>query len=291
MPPKIALITCEKLPHLTEDTQDLAQVLMKMGAEVSSAIWNDTAVDWSAFDMAIVRSTWDYHLHPAEFEAWLAQVSTQTQLWNPAELIQWNMRKTYLRDLAKQGVPIVPTVWLEQESVVNLRAELAAQNWDEAILKPAISASAYHTRRVSIETIASDQAYLNEAITQRAYLLQPFVPEIQTSGEWSFIFFNNGEQVQFSHALRKLPQAGDYRVQEEYGGSTMLQIAPDNLLEQARQIVDAIPHDWLYVRVDAVELGGILTLMELELIEPALYLHKNPSVCPLWANFILARQK
>ena len=120
-------------------------------------------------------------------------------------------------------------------------------------------------------------------------MLQSFIPEIQTSGEWSFVFFNDGEHVHFSHALRKVPQEGDYRVQEEYGGIITYENPSPNLMMQAEEVVAAIPHDWLYVRVDAVELDSVLTLMELELIEPALYLYEYPPAYQLFADSILKR--
>ena len=289
MPANIALVTCVKLPNLTEDSQALAQMLAQTNVEVSAVVWNDPQIDWTRFSGAIVRSTWDYHQHATSFESWLTQVSHHTALWNPAPLMRWNMRKTYLRDLAEHDISIVPTVWLAQDSTVDLATELRTQGWEDAVLKPVISASAYQTRRISSATMEQDQAFLDEMLPQRDYMLQYFIPEIQTSGEWSFIFFNDGEQIRFSHALRKLPQVGDYRVQEEYGGQTTYAQPSAHLMSQARHVLAAIPHDWLYVRVDAVELDGVLTLMELELIEPKLYLSEHPPAYQYFATSICKR--
>lgn len=285
----IALVTCDTLPGLTHDGQVLAQTLAQAGVEVQTPIWNDPLVYWSDFAGAIIRSTWDYHLHVTDFKQWLNQVDEETPLWNPTQLIRWNMQKTYLQDLAAQNIPIVPTVWLAQGSEVYLATELLSRGWVEGVLKPVISATAYQTRRVSVATMEEDQIFLQENLTQRDYMLQSFIPEIQTRGEWSFVFFNDGEQVHFSHALRKVPQDGDYRVQEEYGAIITQEQAAPNLMRQAEAVVAAIPHDWLYVRVDAVELDGVLTLMELELIEPALYLYEHPPAYQLFADCILKR--
>lgn len=270
--PQIALVTYQQQPNLTRDEQALVEALKSLGVNAKATIWNDPSVAWESFDLAVIRSTWDYHLRPIDFQAWLSHVDQHTKVWNPPRLIRWNMDKVYLQDLAKAGVQIIPTKWFRQGSQPNLELELESNAWRDAVVKPSIAASAYSTWRTSIKTAHLDQSQLWAALQERDIMLQAFVPAIQTGGEWSFIFFNGG----YSHAVLKKPETGDFRVQEQYGGTSNLRESAPELISQAEAITRAIPGDWLYARVDAVDVEGTLTLMELELIEPSLFLTSHP---------------
>ena len=270
---RIGLVTCLKYMDMTPDEQALIVALAELGVEANAVAWDDVQVNWAEFAGLVIRTTWNYHEHPVVFQSWLERVEQAgVPLWNPPDVVRWNMEKTYLRDLAQQGVAIVPTVWLEQGETAVLANILTEQNWTEAVVKPVISASATETWVTATSTgststssvAVSDQSRFEKMMTQRAVMVQQKMPIEQ--GEWSLIFLGG----EYSHAVLKRPAAGDFRVQEEHGGSSTVTEPPESLIEQARQVQAVF--DCLYARVDGMVVNGRFILMELELIEPALFL-------------------
>jgi hypothetical protein len=241
--------------------------LRALGWDIESVPWRRPVVDWSGFDAVVIRSTWDYQQAPEAFVSVLEQVSRSgTHLENPLDLVRWNMNKRYLRDLERRGVPIVPTVLGEDVGPVNEKALFARLGTDTLVLKPAISASADHTYRLTRGSPGWRGAIA--AFAQREYLAQPFVPSVVARGEYSLFFFNGD----LSHAVLKTPQFQDFRVQEEHGGTIRPIVASRGLVVAAERAMNAIRQVPLYARVDLVRLGdGRFGVMELELIEPALY--------------------
>ena len=281
---RIAFVTHGSLPGLSADDRLAVAELGRLGAEVEAAVWDDPGVRWASYDRVVIRSCWDYHLRPAAFLEWLGRLEGEgVSLWNPAPVVRANADKGYLVDLAAAGVPVVPTVRLERGEETDLTGLLADRGWDEAVVKPSVSASAFRTRRVRREDAAAVQAELEEMLKASGVLVQRFLPEIQTCGEWSFIFLGG----EYSHAVLKRPKTGDFRVQEELGGSSVLERPAPALVEQARAVAATIPIPWLYARVDGVEIGGVFTLMELELIEPLLFLGWDPQAPARFAEAIL----
>src|SRR6266540_1929930 len=209
----------------------------------------------------------DRLLIPALAELGLAAVPA---VWNPPAILRWNSHKGYLRDLAARGVPVVPTRWLARGTPVELAQLLRDVGWSDAVVKPAVSASAHGTWRTSFETAGADQRRLDELLRSGDVMVQPFMSEVRDAGEWSILFLGG----RFSHAVLKRPGAGagDYRVQLEFGGTAATMVPPDTLLADAEAVMAAVPGDPLYARVDGVERDGRLVLMELELIEPHLFL-------------------
>lgn len=265
----IAFATCSDLPNLEPDDRLALPWLQQMQIDVVPAIWNDTTICWQAFDAVVIRSTWDYYRNYGAFVQWFDHLqSTGIPVWNPVPLMRWNMDKRYLQTLEQQGIPIVPTVWLAQGAEILLSDTLASNDWTEAIIKPAISAGAFLTWRTSLEQALTDQHRLQAALDHSDVLIQPFVHTICTEGEWSFIFLGGS----YSHTVVKRPQTGDFRVQEEHGGSTQMVVPSAVLRSQAQAVVDCLTEEWLYARVDGVVVNGTLLLMELELIEPTLFL-------------------
>jgi glutathione synthase/RimK-type ligase-like ATP-grasp enzyme len=169
---RVGLVTYSGLLDLKPDERALAAALAELGVAATAVAWDDPRVDWAAFTGLVVRSAWNYHERPFAFKAWLAEVEQAgVSLWNAPETIRWNMEKTYLRDLARQGVAVAPTVWLEQGETAVLADILAEQGWTEAVVKPVISASAYETWLVTelVEvTPKSVEAVTNlvEAVTE-----------------------------------------------------------------------------------------------------------------------------
>lgn len=270
---RIALATGHEFPQLTPDDGLLVDALTALGITAVPAVWDDSAFDWTSVEAVILRSTWDYHLRLPEFLAWIARLEALgVPLWNPPDIVRWNTDKTYLRDLAAQGVTVPATAWVPTGPAPDLAELLAARGWSEAVVKPAVSAGAFQTHRVPREQAAAFQLTLSDILKTSGVLVQEFLPEISTGGEWSFLFFG-GEH---SHTILKRPPAGDYRVQVHHGGSWELCEPPANLLDEARRIMARMDGKALYGRVDTVAVNGTLVLVELELIEPYLFLGDAP---------------
>ena len=278
--PRLAFATCRRLPELAADDRLAAEALRRRGAVVDPLLWDAPHVDGAGFDAVIVRSVWDYHLRPVEFLGWVETLErTRTLLLNPPAVLRWNHHKSYLRDLAARGVATVPTVWLERGAEADLGGLLADRGWAEAVVKPAISASAHETWLTSRSRFGTDEGRLRGLLLAGDALVQPMVPEVRSRGEWSLIFLGG----EFSHAMLKRPRDGDFRVQEELGGRAWREEPSAALLEQARQVLAAAPAPCLYARVDGVERDGRLVLMELELIEPVLYFGAAPGAADRFA--------
>jgi glutathione synthase/RimK-type ligase-like ATP-grasp enzyme len=282
---RVALATCAALRELSDDDRPLLAELWGLGIKAEPAVWDDASVDWKSYDAVVIRSTWDYHLSPASFSAWLARLEALgVPLWNPAPVVRANADKSYLRELEARGVSVVPTLWIEQGKPAVLDALLASRGWADAVVKPVISGGAFRTSRVKRGGDAG-QAALDDVLAHSAAMVQPFLPEIAAEGEWSFIFLGG----EFSHAVLKTPRAGDFRVQEDHGGRTERREPPPGLLTQAREAAIAGPTPWLYARVDGVRRGDELVVIELELIEPSLYLRHSPTAARKLADAIKAR--
>ena len=267
--PRVALATCAALPDLDVEDAPLVPALRQAGINGVPLVWNDSRVDWASYDLVVVRTTWDYPNKIAAFLAWTDRVAAMRPLWNPAAMLRWNTDKHYLRELARRGVPIVPTRWLARGSTHDLGAILAEERWGEAVLKPVVSAGARRTRMVGPGTLADGQRFLAEQLTQRAMMVQPYVPEVSTVGELSLLYFNG----RFSHAVRKIPAAGDFRVQTEHGGR-VVSVAPSATeLAAGQRVLDALGSETLYARVDLLPTDdGALRLLELEVTEPSMFL-------------------
>jgi hypothetical protein len=281
--PRIALVTSSKFPNLTADDRLLLAPLSERGIHAEPAIWDDPRVDWSSYDAIVLRSTWDYHLKPEKFLRWIDAVATTTRapLWNPPELVRWNANKIYLRDLDASGMTIVPTLWPERDERATLRGRLREAGWEKAVIKPCISATAHRTQVVTHETADSAQALLDELCIGPGAMVQKFMGSIVDVGEWSLMFFDRV----FSHATLKTPKPGDFRVQSDFGGSDRLADPPSHVLRSATTILESV-EPTLYARVDGVVEDNQFHLMELELIEPALFLSSHPAAATRFAEAI-----
>ena len=281
----VAFATCRQLPSIKSDEKSVATMLGQQGVDIESVFWDNPNVQWKDFDVVVIRTCWDYQLRAVEFLGWVNETSQKgVQFWNSPQILQWNSNKWYLKELEARGVQIIPTEWIRRGSSVKLDQILSARQWSDAVIKPTISASAYQTWRTALETATCDQIRLEQMVTQSDVMVQPFMPEISTKGEWSLIFF----QGQFSHAVVKKPQSGDFRVQADYGGSFQGSKPSNSLIEQAKSIVDKVDDRLLYARVDGIEVDGMFFLMELELLEPNLFLDVQQQACQRFAEAILS---
>ncbi len=270
--PRIAFATSSKYANLTEDDRTLLDPLARHGLQAHPAVWNDPAFDWSRCNAVVIRSCWDYHLQPEKFLRWIGQLeSANIPIFNPASLISWNSNKSYLRELDTSGIPIVPTFWPEDSAAITLERKLKELDWPKAVVKPRISATAYRTQLVTADNAAQAQTLFDELHRGPGVMLQKFIPSISSEGEWSLIFFGG----KFSHAVLKRPKPGDFRVQNDFGGSSRLADPPLHVLASATRAVEAVDPT-VYARVDGVVDQGRFLLMELELIEPMLFLAEHP---------------
>ncbi len=284
--PKVALATCLALPELDEEDAPLVPALAQIGVEGVPLVWNDPAVDWASYDLVVVRTTWDYPNKIAAFLEWADRVAATRTLWNSAPMLRWNTDKRYLRELSGRGVPIVPTRWFERGAAANLSAVAREEGWETVVLKPVVSAGARRTRLAGPESMDEGQAFLVEQLTQRAMMAQPYVAEVSTVGELSLLYFNG----QFSHAVRKIPGVGDFRVQTEHGGK-VLSVAPTTVeLAAGQRVLDALGAETLYARVDLLPTAdGEQRLLELEVTEPSMFLRWNDGAPGRFAAAIAER--
>ncbi|RXM39779.1 hypothetical protein BOQ62_09500 [Chryseobacterium sp. CH21] len=253
-----------------EDTE-LINFLINKGLDIVPTIWNDPNVVWSSYDVVIIKSPWDYHNHLHEFLNWLNSLEKLgVKVLNPVGIIQWNSDKHYLKNVAEKGLPVIPAEYLEKGTVLK-RHFFDHFNTEKLVVKPCVSAGAQNTITVSKDNFDERSAEIETLLKEQDYMVQPFVEEIK-NGEWSFLFFNG----KYSHCSLKTPKQGDFRVQHYHGGSISYPV-PDPLhIEQAGLYLKSLPEETLYARVDGVLINNSFHLMELELIEPYLFLNGNP---------------
>lgn len=268
----VAFVTYHKAPNLTADDALALAPLKQFDVAAIPAIWDDMQVDWKAFDAVVMRSCWDYHYKPRDFRGWIGHLEQlKITVWNPVEILRWNMDKAYLRELAAKGAAIPPTVWIEAGSSIDLRALLSANGFEQAVIKPTISATAYQTFRTSFSTAHRDQSHLDLILRASGAMVQQFVDTVTSNGEWSILFFGR----EYSHAVLKRPHNGDFRVQSDFGGTSHRLAPSPELIKQAEAILSLIDQPLLYARVDGFDLDGKFVLLELELLEPALFLEMD----------------
>ena len=282
---QLALAADAAHPGVYPDDAHFVATLARLGVHGVPYTWNDPDVDWTRFDAVLVRTVWDYFQRYTEFLQWLDQLDALgVPTVNDSRLLRWNSDKRYLLELARLGVEIIPT---RLAHTTELPATLQALQAQEVVVKPAVSGGAWRTLRGTAGDAAFAQAVA--ALPEGDWLVQPFVAEIQRDGEWSLLFFDGD----YSHAVRKLPKPGDYRVQGEHGGSAELAEAPAPALAAAQAVLAAVARaghaETAYARIDGVMQGGRFLLMEAELIEPFLHLAMRPDAAERYAERLAAR--
>jgi glutathione synthase/RimK-type ligase-like ATP-grasp enzyme len=283
---KIFLATCRAVPDLSTDDRALRERIRDRGFDVQPLIWDDRNPAFHDTAAVVVRSCWDYHLKHQDFLRWAASLEKKgVTICNSPALMHWNHDKRYLLELHSAGIQIPPTLWLECGSNAQLGSIMSQAGWSDIVVKPSVSAASWRTFRVRFDQAAAFQSEFEKLLMQGRTMVQKFIPEVQTRGEWSFIFFDR----KFSHAVLKRAAADEFRVQDQFGGSVDWQATPTrNLISQAKAALDSVKGEPLYARVDGVELGGGLCLMELELIEPALFLKRTNRAIERFAEAICA---
>jgi glutathione synthase/RimK-type ligase-like ATP-grasp enzyme len=267
---RCAFLTLEDPTGYVIDDELAYPALAALGWRVDTIPWGRPQVEWRGYNAVVIRSTWDYVSHPDQFLDVLAEIERSgAPLFNPLHLVRWNLRKTYLRELARRGVPVVPTIWRERLNPGELPQLIAEVGTAEVAIKPVVGANARGAFRLDAQTARSRAGELTAYYADRALMVQPFLSAVTTEGEFSLFYFNG----QHSHTVLKTPKPGDFRVQEEHGGFIRA-VETEPALRQAGDVaLRALGEAPLYARADFVraEDGGGYWLMELELIEPSLY--------------------
>lgn len=292
---RCCFLTSNALQGLVTDDELARPPLEARGWRLDIVAWDDPAAQWSSYDLVVVRSTWDYHQRHTEFRCALDTIAGESRrLENPIELMRWNLDKRYLRDLEAQGVPVAPTAWRSRVSPEELPALFNDFRCEELVIKPVVGASASHTIRLRRDDgeILRKHWPPREAAAIDEWLVQPLVRSVIDEGEFSVNLFRGVP----SHVVLKSPKSGDFRVQEEHGGCLRRVEATENLLKAADRVMAAVGRLFpgtaneapLYARVDLVRTpsGDGFWLMELELLEPSLYLRLDDGAAERLAAMI-----
>ena len=267
-PTQCAFVTCEQVSALDPDDRAALDELRARGVRATAWVWSDPTVDWSAALLCVLRSTWDYHTRYPEFLAWLERVTEVTVVRNDPHLLRWSAHKSYLRELAGRGIPVVPTAWLTQGERYALADVVAERAWDDAVIKPARGAAASNVLRVRGRAASSGagQAHVDRLLREQDVLVQPYLESVGDYGERALVFFEG----RYSHAVLKKPF--DTKLAIDHTRSARV-VASAEEVAVATSAIEAVPGKPLYARVDLLRDGdGHPCVSEVELIEPALYL-------------------
>lgn len=265
---RIAIATCRELPEPDPDEAPLLAALRGAGARAEMAAWDDPSVDYAAFDLCVIRSTWNYVHRLDAYLAWAERVAAATRLLNPFGVVRWNTDKSYLKTLEARGVATVPTAFLGRGSATSLRAVASRRGWTDVVVKPRVGAASFSTRRFRAAAFGAGDRFLARCLAGRDMLVQPYLRSVEGRGERAIVWIAG----ELTHAVRKAPRFSGGRE----AASTGLRIAPE---ERAFALRVLEPHakDLLYARVDVARGDdGALMVMELELVEPSLFLLQEP---------------
>ena len=272
----VALATCRNIPEPDLDEPLLLAALERARVPAKVLAWDDEAVDWNEPRLTVIRSTWNYYLRPDAFRAWVTERGAR--LVNAPEIIHWNHHKRYLADLAARGVPVVPTLWIPKEGSPG--DQLTCTGWTDIVVKPAVSAGSYRTRRLTGPPF--DEAVLAASFALADTMVQPYIASVDAYGERSLIYIDGA----ITHAIRKSPR---FAGQSEQVWGEAVAIADDER-EAASRTLACVTGSPLYARIDLVrDAEGRPLLGELELIEPSLFLVHNPAAADRFAAAIARR--
>ena len=269
----IAFLTMDSLDGFVSYDGLVRDILRERSFRVDEISWRAADAHWDQYDLVVIRSPWDYQQACDEFLGVLARIEASTaRLENSLDIVRWNIQKTYLRQLEESGVTIVPTHWVENPSMSQLQQLFEQLGSDDIVIKPVVGANADDAFWLKPDSSVEIFRAAEHTFRNRLMLAQPFVKSVTTSGEISLIFFAG----EYSHSVLKTPKPGDFRVQEEHGGQ-IKSFEPDReIIEFAIRTLRNVPGDTLFARVDVVLLSNNQpALMEVELIEPSLYLTYN----------------
>jgi glutathione synthase/RimK-type ligase-like ATP-grasp enzyme len=271
------------IANILEEERLLGEALQKKGLRVSRQNWADPDFDWSCCETAIFRTTWNYSYQISAFMEWLANVKEKTRLINSYDMIRWNIDKHYLSELETSGVHIPPSIFIKKGDQRSLEEIARINSWEDMVLKPTIAAGARNTFRIGIKDISKYTSTYKDLISAESMILQEFQQEVVIHGEFTFMLFDG----QYSHAVIKRAKAGDFRVQDDFGGKVYPYKANPEEIAFAEDVVSKLKVTPVYARVDAIiDNEGTLAVSELELFEPELWFRFHPAAADNLAESI-----
>jgi glutathione synthase/RimK-type ligase-like ATP-grasp enzyme len=269
-PQRVALVTAPTLPEGMEDTRDLLTALREAGAAASLVIWDDENTSWDDFDAILLHSPWDYSMRLGEFTEWLAKVGCDDRLLNSYPLITWNVDKRYLIELRDRGIAL-PETRVADRGADLAAGQLAGMASGRIVVKPVIGAGGRRTWLCSSldEAVSVARAELRD----EPVLIQEYEQVVESEGEYSAIYLDGV----LSHLVLKVPRPGEFRVQNHYGGRTYPVAAEPWMDSYGRRVLAALPNEPIYGRIDfVIDESGDPKLMEIEVVEPDLFLRYHP---------------
>ena len=279
----VTLVTCRAYYEPDKITPYIQNILLEQellkssleaqGLKVNVTFWDNPSYEWQKTKSVLFRTVWDYFERFDEFWNWLEQVKTKTRLINSYELIKWNIDKHYLRDLKNNGIQVVPTYFADRENNISLQEIANLNDWKHIVIKPAISASAFNTYKITNDEIEQKEQLFHELLQTHDMLVQPFFPTISELGEASLMVFGG----KFTHAILKKAKAGDFRVQDDFGGTVHDYNPTQEEIKFAEKVFQSCTSLPIYGRVDIVwDSNKHIYLSELEIIEPELWIRNRP---------------
>ncbi len=278
---KCAYLTMADPGDFVTDYDLSFEPMLALGWEVETLSWRKPGIDWDHYDAVYICTPWDYPQHADEFIEVLETIErSSARLVNALPLVHWSLGKTYLRDLEKRGAEIMPSIWYDDVDATDIPGWFDTFSTDTVVIKPVVGGNAVDTYVLANPVGKDVLAMLTETFAGRPFFVQPFIETIQTEGEYSLFFFSGS----YSHAIVKKPKAGDFRVQEEHGADIQSIEPPPNLIATAHRLLELVEPQPVYVRADFVRGGdNRFLLMELELIEPSLYLRTDANAASRFA--------
>ena len=280
---KVAFLTIDDMTEFESDDALMYDPLTELGIELEEVPWREKR-NWNDYEMIVIRTTWDYQSAPKDFLKKLKQIEASGgNLLCPSSVVEWNMHKSYLKNLEREGVAIVPSIFGKKLTEKVFDKAATAFEANKFIVKPTVGANSDNTFIMHADKL-EEEALVH--FSDKEFIVQPYINSINTHGVYSLIYFNNV----YSHALVKVPAKEDFRVQEEHGGRVIGFKANPEMLEMAQKAIEFVKEDVLFTRVDLVQMkDGSYAVMEVELIEPSLYLRMDPKAPRTFAKAILGR--
>lgn len=283
MSPHIVLATSADDPEITASDRLYAEALERRGCRVTGAPWDGSREAFAEADAVVVRSTWGYYRTLDAFRAWTESAATATRLFNPVELVRWNLRKDYVAKLEAAGVR-VPRSFVVSCDTASVERVFAETGWDRAVVKPASGASGHSVELLQRATVAAQVAGLSDEARAAGVVVQEFLPEI-AEGELSMVYFDGA----FSHAIRKRPPPGEFRANSRYAPTRTAETPSHDVTRQGGACLATLPTMPLYARVDGIVRDGVLIVIEVELLEPALFMDFDPPSAERFAEATMKR--
>lgn len=281
----IAFVTSLENINISKSDIPLVSHLKKIGFEIFASPWDDETIQWDHFDAIIFRSCWNYYEQYPRFLEWLSVLDhAHIPVFNPIETIRWNADKHYLKDLEIKKIPTIPTRWYKKNNDIKLTDIIRQTGWNDLVVKPTIGARSHGVTRIKNARGFLSQWKVNSLLKKTDIMVQPFIPEVTTHGEYSFVFIGG----KYSHAVHKIPAKGNF-LTNSYK-STITPFSPDlSLMKQITHIASRMTLDTLYMRIDAMMIQDILSVVEIECIEPILYFDMFPQTVEQFASALKKR--